>query len=159
MGIEGRRRDVEEQPINPNTSSSESPFAYFRFDKKRDSPDQARSAILVVAALVVSASYQAMMSPPEVFKDKPHRALLVFIYANTLAWSASNTILELLTASLPYQRELRLSYGSMACAYGIVAAIHADLKSSTEYFLLFSCYLIPYIVRLLPMAIKYMCCK
>ncbi|KAI3826840.1 hypothetical protein L1987_00898 [Smallanthus sonchifolius] len=58
------------------------------------------------AALVAAASYQAVMSPPDVFK---HRYIqLMFIYANTLAWSSSITVIVMLTSSFPFQREIQL---------------------------------------------------
>ncbi|PKI55644.1 hypothetical protein CRG98_023955 [Punica granatum] len=39
-------------------------FEYFKFKKDRDSPDDVRTALLVVAALITTATYQAVLQPP-----------------------------------------------------------------------------------------------
>lgn len=147
------KQDIEQ----PNNISTDWPFSYFKFDKERDSADQVRNAILVVAALVASASYQAVMSPPSVFKEWPRYSQLVFIFANTLAWSSSFTIIEMLTSSFPFQRELRLSYMSMGLAYGFIAAAQANITSSKAYALLMLCFYTPYLIRKVPMFVKKMC--
>ncbi|KAD5802811.1 hypothetical protein E3N88_14171 [Mikania micrantha] len=122
MEVEGRH--TEEQPINPDNSSKDWPFSYFKFDKERDSPDQVRNTILVVAALVAAASYQAVMSPPNDFKNLTRYTQLIFIYANTLAWSSSITIIAMLTTSsgsksnpigLFFSGKPRLSSSSILC--------------------------------------------
>ncbi|KAD5802820.1 hypothetical protein E3N88_14180 [Mikania micrantha] len=146
MEVEGRHTD--EQPINPDNSSKDWPFSYFKFDKERDSPDQVRNTILVVAALVAAASYQAVMSPPNDFKNLTRYTQLIFIYANTLAWSSSITIIAMLTSSFPFQIEIQLSYLSMCFAYGSIAAGQADISFGIGYILLVLCIFAPSLIRL-----------
>lgn len=39
-------------------------FEFFKFKKERDSPDSVRNALLVVATLIATATYQAVLQPP-----------------------------------------------------------------------------------------------
>ncbi|XP_024022313.1 uncharacterized protein LOC112091862, partial [Morus notabilis] len=48
---------------------------YFRFQKKRDSPSDTRNALLVVAALIATVTFQAGVNPPAGFvaeKSQPN---------------------------------------------------------------------------------------
>ncbi|CAA2983204.1 ankyrin repeat-containing BDA1-like isoform X1 [Olea europaea subsp. europaea] len=45
-------------------------FKYFKFQKQRDSPSDTRNALLVVAALIATVSFQAGVTPPEGILDK-----------------------------------------------------------------------------------------
>ncbi|KAK1425411.1 hypothetical protein QVD17_20763 [Tagetes erecta] len=152
--MEIEARDHEQ----PDRFSKDWPFSYFKFDRKRDSAEHVRNSMLVVAALVVAASYGAVMSPPDVFEKWSRYTQLVFIYANTLAWSTSFFIIEMLTASFPFQRELQLSYIAMGAAYGVVAAEQANLSNGVSYITLGLCFLAPYIIRTIPTYIKNKCC-
>ncbi|KAJ0948557.1 hypothetical protein HanRHA438_Chr01g0028611 [Helianthus annuus] len=145
MEMEGRRSD--EQPINPNIPSTDNYFSYFKYDKQRDGPERVRSDVLVVAALVLAATYQAMTNPPDVFKEKPRYLQLLFVYANTLAWSASFSIIEILTDSFPLKVEVRLSTFSLAFAYGIIAGAQSNAITVFERVLLYVCIFAPYVIR------------
>ncbi|XP_076950453.1 uncharacterized protein LOC143623425 [Bidens hawaiensis] len=157
MEIEGRR-DMEERPINPNDSSTDWPFTYFKFNRERDSAEQVRNAILVVAALVANASYQAMMSFPDALKERNNSTKLMFIAANTLSWSSSFIVIEMLTSSFPFQRELRLSYFFMGFTYGIIALAQVGdgIPKIIASAILILCAFLPWLLRRLPICIKNM---
>ncbi|KAD5802810.1 hypothetical protein E3N88_14170 [Mikania micrantha] len=91
------------------------------------------------------------MSPSDDFKNLTRYTKLIFIYANTLAWSSSITIIEKLTSSFPFQIEIRLSYLSMSFAYGFIAAGQADISFGIGYILLVLCMFAPSLIRLLTM--------
>ncbi|KAL3624531.1 hypothetical protein CASFOL_031199 [Castilleja foliolosa] len=63
---------IEDPPINNQISSSRPRRKsasrelqeYFKYDRTKDSPDKARNTLLVVAVLIVTATYQAVLSPP-----------------------------------------------------------------------------------------------
>lgn len=58
------RADCQSQP-------SKDWFKYFKFQIQRDSPSDVRNALLVVAALIATVTFQAGVSPPSVVLDKP----------------------------------------------------------------------------------------
>lgn len=151
-------RDVEEEPKSPNKSSEEWPFPYLRFDHKRDSVDQVRNTIMVVAALIAAVSFQAVMSPPvAITEGKPYR-ILVFNCANTLAWAFSLTVIDILMVSLPFQREIRLACFAMGIAFGITVTAQTDISSALSTIQFLVCALTPWLIRFLPIYMKRLCC-
>nr|GMD13388.1 Ankyrin repeat family protein [Ipomoea batatas] len=98
---------------------------YFKFKYSRDPASDARNALLVVAALLVQVTYQAGINPPSYISNKnaggkvsTASSLTVFVAANTLSLSAAMTMIEYLTANMPYQREMRISLFFMIFGYG-----------------------------------------
>ncbi|KAF5822584.1 hypothetical protein HanXRQr2_Chr01g0028281 [Helianthus annuus] len=153
MEVETGRRDEQ-----PDRSSKDWPFSYFKFDKERDSPDQVRNALMVVVALVSSANYQAMMSFPDVLKGKTGYQKLWFVIPNSLSFSASFTVIEMLTSSFPFQRELRLSYFFMGGAYGVILTEQlTDLPAGLTFIILSLLMLLPVLLRSVPRCLKRMC--
>lgn len=64
---------VDNNPPNPNTEAAvakEDWIRYFRYQKKRDSPGETRNALLVVAALIATVTFQAAVNPPSGFSAK-----------------------------------------------------------------------------------------
>ncbi|GJU66764.1 ankyrin repeat-containing protein BDA1-like protein isoform X1 [Tanacetum coccineum] len=89
---------------------------------------QVRNELIVAAALIAAATYQALLSPPESIK---HEAILVaFICVNTIACLSSATIIEYMSGLFPYQREIRLSYFAFGVSAGIAGAHDKNTKST-----------------------------
>ncbi|XP_010536562.1 PREDICTED: ankyrin repeat-containing protein At5g02620 [Tarenaya hassleriana] len=114
---------------------------YFSFKRCRDSPSEARSALLVVASLVATATFQASLSPPggtwqdsylgsglqnkTAIDDKPHKAgksimgtfegvsFTLFVFFNTIGFSVSLAMIEILTRGFPLHFNLRVCMVAM----------------------------------------------
>ncbi|KAI4302840.1 hypothetical protein MLD38_038540 [Melastoma candidum] len=107
-------------------------FEYFKFDKDRDSPGEVRSALLVIAALIVTATYSAALQPPGgLWQDNSgsHRAgssvlgtskptaYLIFLVSNSFGFCVSAQMLEVLTAGFPMKMELRTALFALGFSY------------------------------------------
>ncbi|KAM0052355.1 putative PGG domain-containing protein [Helianthus debilis subsp. tardiflorus] len=150
--------EVETRDEQPDRSSTHRPFSYFNYNPERDSADQVRGALLVVAALVASASFQAMMSFPDALKEKDGYKKLWFIIPNSLSLSFSFVIIEMLTSTFPFQTELRLSYFFMGAAYGVIFIEQlTDLPKGLTLIILTLCIILPWLLRSVPNCIKNMC--
>ena len=57
---------VNNSPITPETHTlrSNNLVGYFKFKKGRDSPGETRNALLVIAVLVATATFQVRVNPP-----------------------------------------------------------------------------------------------
>ncbi|KFK26730.1 hypothetical protein AALP_AA8G285300 [Arabis alpina] len=117
---------------------------YFTFKKYRDSPSEARSALLVVASLVATATFQASLTPPggtwqdsnipAVSQNKTsvnstnqqaHTAgqsimgtfngvaFTLFVFFNTIGFSVSLSMLNILTLGFPLQFQLQVCMMAM----------------------------------------------
>ncbi|XP_021714649.1 ankyrin repeat-containing protein BDA1-like [Chenopodium quinoa] len=67
---------------------------YFRFHSGRDSPSDVRSALLVIAVLVATATYQVGISPP--------------VSCNSIGFNVSAYMIAKLTSKFPLQTELQI---------------------------------------------------
>ncbi|PON92456.1 Transmembrane protein [Trema orientale] len=113
---------------------------YFKFKKGRDSPSDARNALLVMAVLMATATFQAGINPPSgVWQDTnqtgsgtttpKHLAgasilgsfssvsYLLFVVFNSLGLSASLYMLAILTNNLPMQLEFRFCVVALYFTY------------------------------------------
>ncbi|XP_056855691.1 ankyrin repeat-containing protein BDA1 isoform X2 [Raphanus sativus] len=134
---------------------------YFTFKKHRDSPSEARSALLVVASLVATATFQASLTPPggtwqdsytpEVSKNTTTNtpaqqahiagqsimgtfngiAFTLFVFFNTIGFSVSLSMLNILTLGFPLRFQLQICmmamYFSHNTAMTSVAPDHVKL--------------------------------
>ena len=165
-------------------------FEYFKFQVDRDSPSDARNALLVVAALIATVSFQAGVNPPNGISQQKspqnssdqspcnndgapapgvglmlpaapsllvsvlallgsHATSYLFLFANTLGFTASLSIIIYLTGGFPFQRELLMSMFSMMFAYGFSIRSMAE-KDVVSDILLGIAYLLPFMLRWVP---------
>ncbi|KAF9666082.1 hypothetical protein SADUNF_Sadunf16G0191800 [Salix dunnii] len=170
--------DLRNIPENPAKNFNE----YFRFKLGRDTPSDAQNTLLVVTTLIVAVTFQAAINPPAgVWQDDKYSpdnctgvtsdcsimrhagtSVLyyrsetthgIFIFVNTLAFSAAtNTILYLLLDS-PYQTEVLLSIYSTNFAYGFsVGAVQPP--RTMRWDLISVAFMLPYILRVFSNIIK-----
>ncbi|KAJ0113256.1 hypothetical protein Patl1_00084 [Pistacia atlantica] len=66
LGTETPHNTLINNP-NPSTGVSKDWIKYFQFQMERDSPSDTRNALLVVAALIATVTFQAGMNPPTSF--------------------------------------------------------------------------------------------
>ncbi|KAK6915426.1 PGG domain [Dillenia turbinata] len=137
-------------------------FRYYRFDIRRDSPNDARNVLLVVAALIAAATFQAGLNPPggawqDEAADGSHEAgksifgshkvlYTVFIFCNTLAFSSSVNIITYLAVGCPFSEEVLLAVYSMLVTYGASIAAVQPKRSVSEKFV--------FIPLFLPLALR-----
>ncbi|KAH7537754.1 hypothetical protein FEM48_Zijuj03G0126500 [Ziziphus jujuba var. spinosa] len=99
---------------------------YFKFKRSRDSPSDARTALLVIAVLVTTATFQAGLNPPgTVWQDTgttglPHKAgrsilgsydsviYLFFMLFNTTGFGVSIYVISILISSFPLRWEFEV---------------------------------------------------
>ncbi|XP_027109617.1 ankyrin repeat-containing protein BDA1-like isoform X1 [Coffea arabica] len=146
-------------PFQSRRVRAQSPSAkllnYFKFDKLRDSPNEVRNTLLVLAVLIATATYQAVLSPPGgVWQDdslpsqgtgtnatstKPHKAgeavmgthrktsYGLFLIFNSIGFFMSTFMINVLTAGFPLRMELQLSLLALMATYDTsMAAISPD---------------------------------
>lgn len=119
---------------------------YFKYDKIKESPSTARNTLLVIAVLIVTATYQAVLSPPGgVWQDdhwpdaaaknstsvRPPRhtagesvmgthnqvAYSLFLFFNSIGFFMSLHMMNFLTHGLPLQFELRVAFFALTATY------------------------------------------
>ncbi|XP_071718690.1 uncharacterized protein [Rutidosis leptorrhynchoides] len=153
--------NIEEQsraPTNPDLNKWPH-YDYFKFNKDRDSPDQVRNAILVVAALVATASFQAVMSPPSALISlNDDSRTLYFVCLNSIAWSSSMTIIELLMEDFPFKREIRLAIIFMGMAFFQTAIVLIKIEIHLTALILALCFFAPLLTRKVPSFLNKICC-
>ncbi|XP_019164588.1 PREDICTED: uncharacterized protein LOC109160798 [Ipomoea nil] len=153
-------REGDRVDMLPN-GKPENWIEYFEFKYSRDTPSDARNAILVVAALLVQVTYQAGINPPDyIYKNKATEfstfSLTVFLVANTLSLSSAMAMIEYLTVNMPYQRELRIAGFCMMFGYGW-SSCSTEPISGTKTALIVVASLAPYLIRTLPNLFKKCC--
>ncbi|CAL5445284.1 unnamed protein product [Camellia sinensis] len=130
-------------PIERTRSPARQLLEYFKYNKIRDSPSEARNAMLVIAVLIATATYQAVLSPPGgVWQDdslssnnngtdttKPHSAgkavmgskntlwFGLFIFFNSVGFFTSINMIYVLTSGFPLQLELQVSMCALVITY------------------------------------------
>ncbi|KAK2662072.1 hypothetical protein Ddye_000646 [Dipteronia dyeriana] len=141
-------------PITPETHTlrSNNLVDYFKFKNGRDSPGETRNALLVIAVLVSTATFQVGVNPPGgVWQDnyipersnssssKGHNAGIsiwgsmdaiafgLFMFFNSVGFTLSLHMINMLTIKFPLQFELQICMAAMFATYGIaVASIAPD---------------------------------
>lgn len=109
---------------------------YFKFDSARDSPGEVRNTLLVIASLIATATYQAVLQPPggvwqddslstskshtagkSVMGDKNTVTYGMFLLFNSLGFFASLTMIYTLTTGFPLQLELQFALLALTITY------------------------------------------
>ncbi|KAF5732269.1 putative Ankyrin repeat family protein [Tripterygium wilfordii] len=133
---------------------------YFKFKKDRDSPSEARSSMLIIAALVAAATFQAAVNPPGgVWQDtyvpnspnqnlssinKAHNAgesilgsskvvgYAIFMFFNSLGFVLSLIMIDILTSKFPLRFELEVCMVAMYFSYNsaLINVSPSDLRLS-----------------------------
>ncbi|XP_021905695.1 ankyrin repeat-containing protein BDA1-like [Carica papaya] len=140
-------------PAAPRRSQSrlKDTLEYFKFKKGRDSPSEARSTLLVIAILVATATFQAGLSPPggvwqdhnlpgrnsSTSIDKEHFAgwsimgtasgitFVLFVLFNSIGFSVSLFMINILTRDFPLQFELQICMVAMYFTYSTAMSVIA----------------------------------
>ncbi|XP_047309529.1 ankyrin repeat-containing protein BDA1-like [Impatiens glandulifera] len=132
-------------------------YTYFKYKEGRDSPGDVRNCLLVIVALITTATYQAILSPPgDAWKDssfgngKPYiagRPIMqtyspvlygFFLYFNTTGFCASVYMIYLLTGGFPLKFELNAALGAIVITYEIAIAAFTPKGAAPTVFLVFS---------------------
>nr|GMD62140.1 pentatricopeptide repeat-containing protein At1g02150 [Ipomoea batatas] len=105
---------------------------YFKYDTIKDSPARVRNTLLVIAVLIATATYQAVLSPPGgVWQDDSndhvagksvmgsHKpiAYSLFLVSNSVGFFTSLHIICLLTNAFPLHLELQISIFALIFTY------------------------------------------
>ncbi|OMO52267.1 hypothetical protein COLO4_37309 [Corchorus olitorius] len=143
---ESHDNQVINHPRAPESSQrhTDNLLEYFKFMKGRDSPSEARSALLVIAVLVATATFQVGLSPPGgIWQDdyspskdngttSLHRANIagqsimgtksgvsfaLFLVFNSIGFSVSLFMINILTCNFPLQFELQVCMIAMFFTY------------------------------------------
>lgn len=125
-------------------------FRYFQYDEGRESPDDARNVLLIVAGLIAAVTFQAGVNPlGGVWQDNENghsagrgiysnqtREFYIFLISNTVALSTSILILISLTYRFPFHFEIMLATASMVVTYAsAIFAVTADDLVKFRYIL------------------------
>ncbi|KAL0373522.1 UNVERIFIED_CONTAM: hypothetical protein Sradi_3267900 [Sesamum radiatum] len=135
-----QNQSAEEQQRNCRKSASKKLKDYFKYDKIKDSPTKVRSTLLVIAVLIATATYQAVLSPPGgVWQDdnngsssrRPPQHMAgqavmgtnktvsygLFLLFNSLGFFMALHMMNFLTIGLPLQFELRVALFALTATY------------------------------------------
>ncbi|XP_034676783.1 uncharacterized protein LOC117907372 [Vitis riparia] len=92
--------------------------SYFGFQGDRDNPGEVRNALLVVAVLMATATYQAGLEPPgEALLATNSSAFVLFMVANTAGFFVSLNMIDVLTYNFPLKFELFVTVFAMVVTY------------------------------------------
>lgn len=151
-------------------------FKYFKFQRDRDPPSDTRNALLVVAALIATITFQAGVNLPtgilkltekvnniststssnagdSVLRKTnldTHVTTYLFLFTNSAGLTSSLSIIMYLTAGFPFQRELLMAMYCMVFSYGFSISSITN-KPFITYLLLGIALILPLSLRWLPM--------
>ncbi|KAK8587519.1 hypothetical protein V6N13_086502 [Hibiscus sabdariffa] len=154
---------------------------YFKFKKDRDSPSEARSALLVIAVLVATATFQVGLNPPGGTRQddniySPNRnnrtslsqagksimgtnngiSFALFVVFNSLGFSMSPFMINILTSKFPLQLELQICIIALFFTYNTAMGTIAPRGLSFFTFLITTVFstITPLVIRLVKRIIK-----
>ncbi|KAJ7950746.1 Ankyrin repeat-containing protein [Quillaja saponaria] len=126
---------------------------YFRYKKGRDRASDVRTALLTIAVLIATATYQSGFSPPggvwqddkndtpkhvagqSVMGTKNSGSFFVFMFGNTIGFYTSLYMIYFLTNGFPLQLELQCSMFAITITYvssmGTIAPSHQTVRTFT----------------------------
>ncbi|XP_042505546.1 ankyrin repeat-containing protein BDA1-like [Macadamia integrifolia] len=122
-------------------SNVESWIEYFKFSRGRDSPSEARNSLLMIAILLATATYQAVMSPPggnwqddappyhiagqSIFATKYKTTFWMFVFLNSTGFYMSLYMINTLTVNFPMQLELQYCIVAITGNYSYAIGLNA----------------------------------
>ncbi|KAL7083406.1 hypothetical protein ACP275_14G159700 [Erythranthe tilingii] len=144
-------------------SASKKLQEYFKYDKIKESPSDARNTLLVIAVLIATATYQAVLSPPGgVWQDDfspendaaetPPRhtagksvmgtqsaiSFGLFLIFNSVGFFMSLHMMNFLTNGLPMQFELRVALFALFATYDVCMVAIAPSGTISVFFVVVS---------------------
>lgn len=149
-------------------SASQKLQDYFKYDKIKESPGQARNTLLVITVLIATATYQAVLSPPGgVWEDdywadpaqnnngsskQPPRHTAgksvmsthnyvsygLFLLFNSIGFFMSLHMMNFLTVGLPLQFELRVALFALTATYDTCMFAIAPSGKISTFFIVLS---------------------
>ncbi|XP_048424497.1 ankyrin repeat-containing protein BDA1-like [Pyrus x bretschneideri] len=149
-------------------------WEYFQFKKGRDSPSDARTALLVVASLVATATFQVGLNPPNgnwqdscdvnsngtgssnepvhlagrsIMGSYSEVSFVVFVVLNSIGFYFSLYTMILLTANFPLQLELQICIIAVYTTYSTAVVNIAPSYNSWLFIIVFTSVL-PFLVGL-----------
>ncbi|KAB2629789.1 ankyrin repeat-containing protein [Pyrus ussuriensis x Pyrus communis] len=149
-------------------------WEYFQFKKGRDSPSDARTALLVVASLVATATFQVGLNPPNgnwqdssdvnsngtgsnneplhlagrsIMGSYSEASFVVFVVLNSIGFYFSLYTMIVLTANFPLQLELQICIMAVYTTYSTAVVNIAPSFNTWLFFLVFNSVL-PFLVGL-----------
>ena len=123
MRLLGRLGAARAQDSNPIAQAAREGIKdlerYFEFRLDRDNPSDVRNALLVVAVLMATATYQAGLEPPgkALLATNPY-ALAGVMLANSAGFLASMNMIVVLTHNFPFKFELFVAGLAMGVTNG-----------------------------------------
>ncbi|XP_048135317.1 ankyrin repeat-containing protein BDA1-like [Rhodamnia argentea] len=149
---------------------------YFEYKRERDSPGDVRNALLVVAALIITATYQAVLQPPgglwqddsepssnstsatnnettshktgkAVWGNEYPAAYILFLIFNSIGFFASLQMIYYLTFGFPMQMELRVALFALTVTYD-TAMVTLTPNTFFNFFFVALSILVPVIIGL-----------
>lgn len=147
------------------------PLEYFKFHRSRDNPSDVRNALLVIAVLVATATFQVGLSPPggnwqdsnegkdfagrSIIGTRSETLFLVFVVFNSIGFSLSVYMIGILTSKFPLCGELQICLMAVYFTYNVAVIIIAPEKSKT-FLIIFSA-VFPTLVTLVAPSIREGC--
>ena len=170
---------TQPQPNQCETENGDNLVEYFKFKRGRDTPSDARTALLVIAVLVATATFQVGVNPPGgIWQDSnpngngtaipAHHAgrsimgtyssvsYLLFVIFNSTGLSVSLYMLTILTSDFPMHLEFEICVIALYFTYYVALAFMAP-ESLKTFITVFSSVVpatIYYLIKLLRQLIK-----
>ncbi|KAL6962996.1 hypothetical protein U1Q18_037962 [Sarracenia purpurea var. burkii] len=172
------RRPTSPKRDRSPRSPAKQVLEFFKYDKARDPPSEVRNALLVIAVLIATATYQSVLSPPGgVWQDdslpaagddtttKPHTAgqsvmaskrtpaYALFIFFNSVGFYTSLHTIYILTSGFPLLMELRVAMFALIVTYD---ASMAAMTPNNSLSLLFTgiSIVIPMLIPVVTMGVR-----
>ncbi|KDP39951.1 hypothetical protein JCGZ_03482 [Jatropha curcas] len=114
---------------------------YFKFEYGKSSPEKARSDLLVVAVLMATATYQAVLTPPGTTTDKngvtsslDHVTYSFFMFFNSIGFYISLSSIMILINKFPLYREFQFALFAFSATYGSAVVSNSPSGQGSEIF-------------------------
>ncbi|KAJ7977949.1 putative Ankyrin repeat family protein [Quillaja saponaria] len=146
-----------QSPSTSGTRASHNLMDYFKFKRGRDSPSDARTALLVVVVLVTTSAFQVGLNPPggvwqdgnlagkSIMGSKEPPTFAVFAVFNSIMFTVSLVTINILTTNFPMRLELLICMSAMFVTYNI--AIIGIAPESIKVFLTVFTSVLPTVVE------------